>query len=678
MPSRNSGIGFLPLFSTSAPNGAWVYANEHSGDIPAVNIVAANPRSDAYYTPAILDEFPVTSYRFVDETIFIYGRDPTSRSSWTLNNLLPLHSLMARYEGTNSSWFMRVTGKEREDANRIRQYRMLDDEDQELDTNLLAPYGREIILNTQKGKPQAPHHISPPSKSSPTCFARAVIGLESRCTRPFCGNMIGGSKLIESLRTKALDILSASMSLFQNKDPNIIHTPQGENVAVVSHDNLTIVQGESAPRSRIQVALLGRYGNTSIPNANALELSLLSRGFAVNVIHLDRPSNISISQAAQLFADQSILVAPQGDALGYSNWMNPGTVVVSILPRFTRSSKIYTDRMMAFGKRFFAWDCQNESCVQPNRDLAHECIEASQYNYERTGISAEEFEDFANMRRDFRQESAAWKAISDCYTRDVSRRISVEELTILIEGLAKDFEFLTPDSINKGNPSVKRQQVRRDLGDDEGEEEEEEEEEEAINEEDAVETEEDQSTDDPVEKTPIVNDGTKENVEESGEENSEEDQEISEDGGLQSEKETPSEIDQMESEVDINIHEYDEQSISGSEEKETDKVEEKEPTPVEKNPWPPVHHIDPIKAATPMALKYQLAIPKYDFVEFCKQGHCCGSGKTLEYEATGLTPCAASMSAVVFGVKNVWGQVEEEARAQESQKLVWQVDLGRN
>ncbi|KAF9159317.1 hypothetical protein BGX20_003011 [Mortierella sp. AD010] len=560
-----------------------------------------------------------------------------------MNNLLPLHSIMTKYQGSSSSWFMRVSGQESGDGDRKRQYRILDRQDQELDTFLLAPNGREIVFNPPKGKPLTGHQISPPSKSSPTCFARAIIGLQSRCTRPFCENLIGGSKLTESLRTKVLEALSLSMVRFQKTDPNIVHPPSGENVPVVSWDNLTVVEGESAPRSKIQVALLGRYGNTSIPNANALELSLLARGFSVKTIHLDYPSEISLAQAAQLFSNQSILVAPQGDALGYSTWMSPGTVVVSILPRFTRSSKIYTDRMMAFGKRFFAWDCQNERCVQPDRDLAHECIEAVQNSFEQEQrISAAEFEEFANMKQDFRQRSVAWKAISDCYTRDVSRRINVEELTILIEGLAKDFSFGSPDK-KVENPSDYSTQIgRRDLGDD-GEEEEEE------------------------ESVP----GMDSDVEEA-----------------EDEKETSSGDEQVESAddgEDINVHEYDEQKEPGLDDKETEKQELSVTPPADKPPPPasPPPKVVPPKTLPPPSspnLQYQNAHPLIDFAEFCKQGRCCGSTKISEYEGVGtssITPCAASMSMIVFGAKSVWGLMDD-LTAVDSQKLVWQVDIGRS
>ncbi|KAF8962260.1 hypothetical protein BGZ46_001190, partial [Entomortierella lignicola] len=637
-----------------AERGAWIHVPEHSGEIPMVNVVAADPGSDAYYRPTVLDQFPVTTYRFVDETIFLYGRDSTNRPSWTMNNLLPLHSMMARYEGSSHSWFMRVSGQENEDVDRKRQYRILDNQDQELDTNLLAPHGREIIFNPHKGKPLAAHHISPPSKSTPTCFARAVIGLQSRCTRPFCENMIGGTKLTESLRTNILTTLSSSMIRFQKTDPSIVHAPSGENVAVVSQDNLTVVEGESAPRSRIHVALLGRYGNTSIPNANALELSLLARGFSVKTIHLDYPSEISLAQAAQLFSNQSILVAPQGDALGYSTWMSPGTVVVSILPRFTRSSKIYTDRMMAFGKRFFAWDCQSESCVQPDRDLAHECIEAIQNSYEQDeGISAIEFEEFANMKQDFRPRSVAWKAISDCYTRDVSRRINVEELTILIEGLAKDFS-LESNSDKEESPDHKSTWThRRDLGEEEGEEEGE------------IENESDLSV---------------------GEQEEEEDPTLNTDQKLNDKASLENDPAEDEGEDYINVHEYDEQEESESK----DKPKVSKANPADKSISPPV--LDTPEVASPKTLptisspfiQYQVARPLVDFVEFCKQGVCCGSARISEYEAAknlgrkGLTPCAASMSSIVFGVKNVWGLVDDLKTVQDNQKLVWQVDLGRN
>lgn len=676
-----------------AERGAWIHPAKDAEEFPLINVVAADPGSDSYYRPAIMKEFPASTYRFVDETIFLYGRDPTHRPTWILNNLLPLHSVMSSFGGSRTSWFMRVTGQEKKDSERKKQYRNQDNSDLELDTYLLAPFGRDIILDPKKDRPLTGHQINAPSKSYPTCFAKAVIGLQSRCSRPYCENTIGGHDLISSLRTKVLDTLSSSMIRFQKTDPNIVHPLTGEKVPVVSNTNLTIVDGESAPRSKINVALLGRYGNTSIPNANTLELALLARGFSVQTIHLDYPDQVSSAQAAQLFANQSILVAPQGEALGYSTWMGQGTVVISILPRFTRSSKIYTDRMMAFGKRFFAWDCQDESCVQPDRDLAHECIEAIQDSYEQEqGITAAEFEQFANMNQDFRQRSVAWKAIADCYTKEVSRRLNAEELTVLIETLAKDFTFGDAKPVETTEPVTRRSLTRRGIDEDDDEGSEDDEEEPAT----------EQSGEEFVEvRNPGEQDEVDEGITTTGSHGGAEEEVLDEEGNvrLQGEKkpnqddEQGGSNDDQEEEEDVNVHEYDVQPAPKPEDETTPA---KPATPVPESEQAPA--LEPeqgqsmtqnpgtvISADTTNTNKVQAthARPSLAFVEFCQRGHCCGSAKISEKEVIGLnggkglTPCAASMSVLVFGSKGVWGQIDEST-IKESQSLVWQVDLGRH
>ncbi|KAK3808916.1 MAG: hypothetical protein JOS17DRAFT_542434 [Linnemannia elongata] len=599
---------------------------------------------------------------------------------------------MSSFGGSRASWFMRVTGQEKKDSERKKQFRIQGNSDLELDTYLLAPFGREIILDPKKDRSLTGHQINAPSKSYPTCFAKAVIGLQSRCSRPYCENTIGGHDLISSLRTEVLGTLSSSMIRFQKTDPNIVHPLTGENVPVVLNTNLTVVDGESAPRSKINVALLGRYGNTSIPNANTLELSLLARGFSVQTIHLDFPDQISSAQAAQLFANQSILVAPQGEALGYSTWMRQGTVVISILPRFTRSSKIYTDRMMAFGKRFFAWDCQDDSCVQPDRDLAHECIEAIQDSYEQEqGITAEEFEQFANMNQDFRQRSVAWKAIADCYTKEVSRRLNVEELTVLIETLAKDFTFGDAKPVETTEPVTRRSSIRRgiDEDDDEGSEDDEEE----------LVTE--QSGEDSQEFIDVDNTGEQDEVDEgitTGSHGGAEEEDLDEEGAvrIQGEKKPNQDGEQGGSnddqeEEDINVHEYDVQPAP----KPGDETTPAKPvTPLsepEKAPVPEPEQGQPMtqkpgtvsSADNTNNVQSMYARPSLGFAEFCQRGHCCGSAKITEKEVIGLnggkglTPCAASMSVLVFGAKGVWGQIDEST-IKESQSLVWQVDLGRH
>ncbi|KAF9291618.1 hypothetical protein BGZ68_003234 [Mortierella alpina] len=647
--------------------GAWVHLSQNAGELPLINVVAADPGSDSYYRPAMLDQFPVSTYRFVDETIFLYGRDPTHRPTWALNNLLSLHSVMTTYGGSRSSWFMSVTGQENTDTGRRKQFRYREDRDQGLDTYLLAPHGQEIVLNQDERAPHSSYQISPPSISVPTCFARAVIGLQSRCTRPYCENLVGGSDLIDSLRTKALDVLSPSMIRFQKTDPSIVHPISGENVPVVSEHNTTVLEGESAPRSRIQVALLGRYGNTSIPNANLLELSLLAKGFAVKTIHLDHPAEISLAQAAQLFKEQSILLAPQGDGLGYSTWMESGTVVISILPRFTRSSKVFTDRMMAFGKRFFAWDCQDETCVQPDRDLAHECIEAVQASYEEEhGISAAEFEEFVNMKQDFRLRPIPWKAIADCYTKDVSRRIHVGELTTLIESLAKDFTLVS--SVADG-PYTEDHRTRR-----------------ALNRRGVDDEDSETEGDDLEDQTTTTSESSEEADDGSGVD-SEEDNDLEREEGvrIQPSKEESDVEGEAEGE-DINLHEYDElPTVAPSSASEDDEF------PNQKSPTTTGSAASPPPAST-LTAPNQQDVPATQgqsiraalgFAEFCKKGRCCGAARLLESDDSGqlgvrsLTPCASSMAAIVFGARGVWGQVEESTTVQESQDLVWQVDLGR-
>ncbi|KAF9125769.1 hypothetical protein BGW39_007172 [Mortierella sp. 14UC] len=684
-----------------AERGAWIHPAKDAEEFPLINVVAADPGSDSYYRPAVVKEFPAT-YRHVDETIFLYGRDPTHRPTWTLNNLLPLHSVMSSFGGSRTSWFMRVTGQEKKDSERKKQFRIQDNNNLELDTFLLAPLGREIILDPKRVRPLTGHQINAPSKAYPTCFSKAVIGLQSRCTRPYCENIIGGHELISTLRTKVLDALSPSMVRFQKTDPNIVHPLTGNNIPVVSGDNLTVVEGESAPRSKIHVALLGRYGNTSIPNANALELSLLARGFSVQTIHLDYPHQISTAQAAQLFADQSILVAPQGEALGYSTWMRQGTVVISILPRFTRSSKIYTDRMMAFGKRFFAWDCQDESCVQPDRDLAHECIEAIHDSFEQEqGITAAEFEQFANMNQDFRQRSVAWKAIADCYTKEVSRRLNAEQLTVLIETLAKDFTFGDSKPIETVDPVTRRSLGRRGVDEDENEGSEEDEEQ-------AIE----ESGDGSEELTEVENPAEQDEVnggiittgahDETEEENLDEEGDVriqgvkkpNQEDEHQGSDDDEEEEEEEEEEEDVNVHEYDVQPTTTPEQETAPPKQEAPTLEPEKAPAPvsapapvqgqPVTQQQPgtVSSADTANVQSMRARPSLGFAEFCQRGHCCGSAKISDKEVIGstggkgLTPCAASMSVLVFGAKGVWGQTDEST-IKESQSLVWQVDLGR-
>ncbi|KAG0345772.1 hypothetical protein BG004_003107 [Podila humilis] len=597
---------------------------------------------------------------------------------------------MSTFGGSHSSWFLRVEGQNKARNSRQSQGSGQQQQQQPIDTSVLAPFGREIIMN-----PRAKltgYQLNPPIKSYPTCFAKAIVGLESRCTRPYCQNIIGGNDLTESLRRTLFTQLASRMVKYQRIDQDIVHPATGADVPIVQPENITILEGESAPRSRIQVALLGRFGNTSVPNAMALELSLLARGFNVKTIHFDRPDEIPIAQAAELFKNQSILVAPQGEGLGYATWMAPGTTVISLLPRFTRSSKVYTDRMMAFGKRFFAWDCQDESCVQPDRDLAHDCIEQTE-GAEGESITAQEYEDFVQMKVDFRERSLVWKRIVDCYAKDVSRRLHVEELTTLIESLAADFG--TPDAAAAAQSDSSKAQIsKRGAEGDENEDEDQEagqdmdeagkQEEEDVN---ALEQDDDMENDGTIRIQPGAGDGQK--------------------GKTETETEAASE--QEEEDEDINFHEYD----TNVPEEDEDKAEgdgdadTTAPPPLTKAAPPPpaVKTLQQADAETgrgtaggAVATKKawaalpitQVAVPLLTFPEFCKRGRCCGSAEgTAPVETMGtskaLTPCAASMSAIVLGPQGVWGESESTTSPSSSSPpsivdtrgKVWQVDLDR-
>ncbi|KAF9971355.1 hypothetical protein BGZ73_005726 [Actinomortierella ambigua] len=552
--------------------------------MPMINIVASDPDSDAYFRPTILNQFPVNSYRYIDETVFVYGQDPNYKRNWILNGLLPLHKAV--------------------------DYKQQID----IDTAYLAPQGIEIVMGKNIPNVKATKY-RPPPKNAPICFSKAVVGLGSACTRPYCEKYLGGAQA-ETLRKGVLERLSTAMMRYQQPDPKIVHPPLGDNVPVLAEDQ-PIQKGELVQRRKINVALLGRYGNTSIANAQALELSLLKKGFNAKTIHLDDPSQISMAQAAQLFSDQHILVAPQGDSLGYSTLMAPGTVVVSIMPRFAKSSKIYTDRMMSWGKRFFAWDCRDDSCVQAERDLAHDCIE-SVTGFEEEGITAQEYENFANMRQDYSTRSATWKKITDCYTKEVSRRLNVDELTLFVENLAGDFK---PEgaAITPPPPAGSAKSKRGAEGD-----------------------EDDQDDANEMDQT--------------------HEYEVHEETGDSSES-------------------SDVQDGSEGKAAKQDSPTVPPSTPRVAPVSPKVEHKGGAGSTAPSVTdKNAKAVPRMSFTEACQQHRCCGAAAPKPGEID-LTPCAESMGWFVLGPRSVWEGIQKEdsdVKAREvARSMVWRHDLGR-
>ncbi|KAG0242007.1 hypothetical protein BGW41_004990 [Actinomortierella wolfii] len=584
-----------------ADRGIWVHdPTGRAVQMPMINVVASDPASDAFFRPSVLNQFPVDSYRYIEETVFVYGQDPNYKRNWILNGLLPLHRT--------------VDYKEQID----------------IDTAYLAPHGIEIVMGKDVPYFKATQY-HPPPKNTPTCFAKAVLGLGSACTRPYCEKYLGGTEA-EILRKDVLGRLEPAMARYQQTDPKIVHPPLGDNVPVLSEDQ-PILKGELVQRRKINVALLGRYGNTSIANAQALELSLLEKGFNAKTIHLDNPSQISMAQAAQLFNDQHILVAPQGDGLGYSTLMAPGTVVVSIMPRFARSSKIYTDRMMSWGKRFFAWDCRENSCVQAERDLAHDCIE-SVTGFDEEGITAQEYEDFANMRVDFSTRSATWKKIADCYTKEVSRRLNVDELTLFIEDLAKDFKPEEAVAVQKAAPRAAPIKSRRGAEGDEDHPDE-----------DSGDIEQEHEYDDH-EKPDASTENEQDDSEGVGEDENDQD--------------TPASLPPV--------------------------VAPKDPVtkPKPVNPVPPKVKSSGDGTGTEkptVAAKDAKIVPRTSFLEACEQRRCCGAALPRPGESD-ITPCAESLGWFVFGPRSVWESAKKEGTDEKAREvarlMVWRHDLGRS
>ncbi|KAG0273116.1 hypothetical protein BGZ95_011055 [Linnemannia exigua] len=275
------------------------------------------------------------------------------------------------------------------------------------------------------------------------------------------------------------------------------------------------------------------------------------------------------------------------------------------------------------------------------------------------------------MNQDFRQRSVAWKAIADCYTKEVSRRLNVEELTVLIETLAKDFTYGDPKPAETTDPATKRalSQSGIDGYEDEGSE----------DDEDQVTEHEDHGG---ITITDTHDAAENENIDEEGavriqgvkKPNQEDEHEESGD-------------DEVE---DINVHEYDVQPTTTPEQETAlPKPDTVAPAPAPA-PAPASVQGQPITLPRPGTVsnadatnvQSMQARPSLGFAEFCQQGHCCGSAKISDKEVIGLTggkgltPCAASMSVLVFGAKGVWGQIDEST-IKESQSLVWQVDLAR-
>lgn len=146
---------------------------------PKVNLITAGNPEDMYWGPAVRSfrsfwhPFSDPYVDFVQDTLFVYGLySPFHFSHQLYNGMIPLYSVMKDYNATKTSW----------------TYRPLTFwfQPHTFDIDFITS-GKDIVHNK---KEISTHHQILPPKSTPICFANAVIGNGNRCSHWYCDGQI--------------------------------------------------------------------------------------------------------------------------------------------------------------------------------------------------------------------------------------------------------------------------------------------------------------------------------------------------------------------------------------------------------------------------------------------------------------------------------------------------------
>lgn len=158
----------------------------------------------------------------------------------------------------------------------------------------------------------------------------------------------------------------------------------------------------------------------------------------LHIIHLeDFPP---LTTVATLFSHLDVLITPHGNGLGNAIFMNATTsLVISVNARLSGGDPWFEPIMHDMGMKFISWTCDRDECVMTNAKLLRECQWKCSCR-----LSIDESDAILHLRSPKQLEkpnalaTQCVKCVLSCYTRDVERKLNVDDLTMLVSSYASE------------------------------------------------------------------------------------------------------------------------------------------------------------------------------------------------------------------------------------------------
>ncbi|KAG9292182.1 hypothetical protein G9A89_023902 [Geosiphon pyriformis] len=431
-------------FCVDRDRGAFLVQNSSKPRPPVVNLIASGKEADRKWSPHIFAQFPSRRYSFIDEKVFVYGLfSPYDFGHWMFNGLLPLWSVMRSYNATADSWLFRADVFDGIQA------------PSRFDMSYLSSKGRDIVLDPLY-KTTA-FQILAPGGTVPVCFTRAVVGLGNRCSHKSCDANIAGDDgytlkkhIFEHYKVdiESLANVTAEREKQEEERPSSNTITENEDIVKPTLNSSLRI---SIPKD-FKIGLIERNDVQQIVNFDELYNALENRGYRPHIITHSSDKNDEFIGSAFLFRNLTLLIGSHGNALSNALFMPQSSTILSISPRFGNDGQEawFAGPMLSLGRRFYDWECLDESCVETDRALARQCIEKAKLEHV---IIAQEFEEFVKLEHDVAHFTRNLKDITKvqsiiaawwCYVRDVPRKADINLLVSMVDRILQDYIDWSP------------------------------------------------------------------------------------------------------------------------------------------------------------------------------------------------------------------------------------------
>lgn len=278
---------------SSARHGVF-YVESLDPSIPSVNLVASAPELDKLWSPARLprSELPSSCFRYLtNTTLFVMGTIWNHHMShFYVNNGMPLLDVMRSYfkdwdftgDWVHHKRHLAVSG----------------------DDNFFEAISILRFEEMYKAQPDE----QPEASTAVTCYANAIVGLNSTCAHNFCRNEHSDKRIYKFLHQLVWNTYLT-----------------GKEAALAK----AIERGEV--KQQQHAVLVQRKHNRHMVNIKEMAAAFTQHGIPNEVVHLE---DLSYRDQVRLFSlKATVIVGVHGNAIAHFLWAQKGTLVIEVFQK---------------------------------------------------------------------------------------------------------------------------------------------------------------------------------------------------------------------------------------------------------------------------------------------------------------------------------------------------------